>query len=250
MSRRGGLPATAVTAITGLALFGVAILLISRASTPADPAPPVISLGDSVYSEWILCEVGFLNHDVTEVVRHNDECLAEGETVMIVDGLPGVSGVYASRQGNVSVEGWSLGPGGDAQTIGRCFVDAENIFRTKVVASATADDGSETDVLITVDVGLTGGGPFAAVVGEVGTLRAAGGQAAATFKVSHNYNPGSGFVAMKGVVWDADNFTGVATFTPTNGAEVYNNRDFSPWTDTQYLGQPNYDDFAIILYCK
>lgn len=247
----GGLGRSAVMAISALAFFAVTILFVSRDSTPAD-VDPVLSEGDPETVAWDVCKAGFESRDAELLINlegdEEGQCLAEGETVMVVQGLPGVSGVYATREGNVSVEGWSLDEGASDQPIGRCFVDPSTTFKTKAVATVLTGEGQGK--LITIDVGRTGeGGPYAAVVGELGGLGDLAGAGLAAFEVTHNYNPGSGFVKMDPVIWDESNWTGVATFTPTDEAETYNDRLYSPWTNTQYLGQPNHD-FTIVLICK
>ena len=268
----------AAKAIGGLAVFGVVILAVSFVATrgPETPntgaseenatSPTSCSFPDFGDDGWVLeappgsegepplSDAEFVTREgMIGVYKHTDACLREGEMVMIVEGLPDVSGVYSSRDGNLAIEGWSEEPGGFDQTVGRCYVDQDHLFRTKIVHSGFLfdEDGEETDhaVLTTIDVATTGGGPLAGAVVEVGGVATAGGVGAANFLPTHVYNPGSGAVTASFDVWDKNNWTGVAEFESKGETETYNSRDFSPWTDTQYQGSPNHH-FRVTLICK
>lgn len=167
------------------------------------------------------------------------DCQLVGSAIMIVDGLPEVSGLYAAptdlgEGDGTKVSGFTASQPAAAVS-GRCFVDKDNYFNTEVLRWQNAGPDS-----VSISVGVNGGGPYAAVV------KADDGQ------VTHDYNPGQ-----KGSVeffydpdtYDANNWTGVAVFKSTAFAETYNLMDFSPWTDVQYPGQPTFD-FTITLVCK
>ncbi|MCP3976731.1 MAG: hypothetical protein GY720_19775 [bacterium] len=273
----GGLPRSAWMAIGGLALFGGAILVSLIAGGGSQR--PVASGADSGSPSDVDCflaleDLEFINDrlespdlldDMIAAAKHGvtdaDSCPAvrQGETVLIVEGLPGVSGAYSSRQGNLSLEGWTLDEASFDQPVNRCFVDSDHVFRTKAVHAEILDEsnksGRVTDAgsLTTIDVGVTGGGgAFAAVVFEIGTVENeySASEPVALYVPTHNYNPGQdGAMKVEFDVWDKNNWTGVATFTSTAEAETYNNRDYSPWTDAQWLGSPNYA-FTITLICK
>ncbi len=252
----GGLGRRALIVVP-LAVFGFAILLVSFNATRGSEVNPITgevgcpdlgisNTGRELFGPDHNLVDGYegLGPLIQELEEGSVSGSCGGQTVMIVEGLPEVSGVYASSKGNLAIEGWSLDEGGYDQTVGRCYVDQDHQFRTKIVHSGSLEGDEEGGgVLTTIDVAITGGGDFAAAVREVGRV-----DGTALFDVTHNYNPGSGAVKALFDVWDEDNWTGVAIFESTGEAETYNNRDFSPWTDTQYQGQPNYS-FTVILIC-
>lgn len=288
---RPALPQSAVIAISTLAVFGVVILFVTNpmasddgsvggttAQQAADCTVDNALLaqtagGDQNPEDALVSEMWESAHRV--FADQDDECLAAGEAMIFVIGLPGVSGTFSSRNGNMALEGWSLAPGAEFEPVNRCFVDDTHIFRSKAVVSlgpelvrewrATGGDtdtgGQAAAVLITIDLGRTGGGDFAAVVAEAGgavieadttdgvvdesTLRGA-----ALFQVTHNYNPGQPDRVKATInTPSAGNWTGVATFRSTGLAHTYNDRDYAPWTDSNSRFAPDYP-FTIILVCK
>lgn len=189
------------------------------------------------------------------------ECMEEGEVIIAVDGLPGVDGIWSSVEDRMALEGWSLDEGASTQPIGRCFIDSKNVYKTKAVVSGTLTESKDAEgnvipslnVLTTIDVGVTGGGPYAAVVREVSTATQTDPEeddfsAVGAWVVTHNYLAGSGTVVAT-PLRETEDWKGLVVFKPGKGAQMYNDREFSPWTDTQYLGTPNYD-FTIVLACK
>lgn len=244
-----------------MSFFAIAIIgflsFSARNNGSADNADP----GESCWSELreaILAGRPNIENHVeiqTNVFRDDDDCIAAGETVMVVTGLPLVSGVYESRGGASGVEGWSLDDRARFEPIGRCFVDPVHVFTTKIVhADFDVDDqrqddndgsvGSQYSVLTTVQVGMSGeGGPFAAVVREESFIQDDDSTIAASV-VSHNYEPTQDVNVDYGI-WDEETLTGIATFT----SRSYNNREYLPWTDAEWPGTPNYA-FTITLVCK
>lgn len=277
-------------AVAFLAAFGVVALLVAGIATRggggSDQAPgtnsseqddcwaPLRDLlappeqdGDDAGAQGETLDPLRLLSQAEQRARDDDDCMREGEATYVVVGLPDVSGVYSSRDGNLALEGFSFDERAGFEPIGRCFVDPTHVFRSKGVYSTGQftqrnDAGVEvlsgSSELITVDIGRTGGGgPYAAVVAE--SLTTGGDESSrgdsfnpdfAVSLVTHNYNPGQdGAVAASFSVWDEERWTGVATFKSTGEAHTYNNRDYIPWTDSDSRTAPNYS-FTIALFCK
>lgn len=241
----------AIGFFAALALVFLAVAWVAARGSD-EASDPVVNSDGSPCFDWTLDSTDSLSDlsdpngeyiSVDDVVKAYDECLQAGDSVFIVQGLPQVSGIYRSTAGNMALESFSFAEGAQNQPIGRCFVDKEHIFKSKaVVAQGTA--------LTTIDVGVTGqGGPYAAVVRE--SIVTTGEDSSATASlVTHNYNPGQpNTVTASFPAWDADSWTGVAMFLPTEEAHTYNERDYSPWTESDDRNAPNYP-FVIYLMCK
>ncbi len=208
-------------------------------------------------------------------------CMPTGDTVLIVQGLPNVSEVY-SRSGAVGrqlsyVDGFSFDEGAATEPLDRCFIDAEEIFKTtgvwffsanmQTLRSAFGVEGSEDlldelniadndelsiGVAVTIDVGVTGqGGPYAAVVSQaVAGVEDSSQVAMSGGAVQVNYNPGqNGAIDWQIYSYDEETWTGIAVFSSTDKANTYNDREYSPYTDVSWVGDPNYA-FKIALLCK
>ncbi len=269
----GGVSTTSgYVAIGVLGTLGVAVVALGLALTNSEDAPEAIDCkyeAVEVISEATVDlpdepqapEEGgpptwtpeqFLNN-------HYENCVAEGETKVIVNGLPDVSGVYSTTGGNVSLEGWSLGDNEFFVNVGRCYLDDSHVFTTKAIqvsdtVSELAEDGSDAVVggeFITVHFGMTGeGGPFAAVTREeLLSIETTEGDGAVLpsmglSRVTHNYSPHVDVTMVPGV-FDPETFKGAFAF----GSQAYNDRDFQPWTDAPWNGTPDYL-FEILVFCK
>lgn len=253
-----------------------ASFLSPRATVDLDedaPGPnpnPTVTLANRLrYSNWDPLNPDFQQLSDTEVeqrIRQDKldlvRCLAPGEVVVVVEGLPAVSHLYRSAAGNLAVSGFGATAGPDpdiVSDVGRCYVNSNGAaFQTKVVetlAGSISPRGGDEAIaqFITVDVGITlSGSPFAAVVRQQGQVSdaGAGSPTLALMGVTHNYEPAE---YRSNAIINVDTpaappgspeFHGVAVFSSTS----YNNREYSPYTDFEWPGSPKYN-FTITVLC-
>ncbi len=214
-------------------------------------------------------------------------CMEPGQTVIIVEGLPDVSGFYKTANGNVAVSGFATHGYASLANIGRCFVnDDGHPFETKAVVSAGTEEFSFRDLgsadalveylgvdyvseqlgdefletsegivtaqaglFITVDVGISGSGDaFATVVGEI--VKGDSEYGVSPSFVTHVYEPAL-YHENAEVIVHAERVPEVDNAfggIAVFSSTSYNERNYLPWTDADWRGSPLYG-YTITVLC-
>jgi len=147
-------------------------------------------------------EQGFLNWEgvnpaVNPKALHT--CLEPGQTVIAVEGLPGVSGLFDSREARMELRGFGPVASGEMVHGQQCFVAGKDQpFQTNAVIYKTwegSDDPAQSSMepidltfALTVDVGITSGDPQTSVAAVTAHQSISVGDPFP--QLTHNYVPG------------------------------------------------------------
>lgn len=186
-------------------------------------------------------------------------CLEPFEAIVIVEGIPGVSGTIQSNGLHINVHGDSTAAravsvfSAFAEEVGQCNVaGGGSPFHTKFTATVIADESvapvfGDGDRVLTIDAGVSGGGdPFMAVVVDV-----LEGPETGAAETTHNYVPSlpdaNATINVEFVAAPpgprVNQAAGIARLSST----FHNDRDFFPFTEIFWAGDPIYDGTITII---